>query len=205
MTETPAEAPRSALKRRLLVVPIALLVGLAGLFAYATLYATTTELVLGCLEGGGLLSPDLACTYLEVVRDPDPNEQDPEPSLVASPASAHPQTIFGFTLAGYDSSNPRSVRLVDHFIAKGVDWSKPHDVGLTPLHLAVLSAEEDLVERFVASGASPTARADDPGKSYHGQSVLEFLAAGRRGGPERTPSAETVQVLDRIEKRLTAD
>jgi hypothetical protein len=184
----------------LLAVPVALLMGFVGLFSSAT----TTDLVVGCLEGGGFLSPVVACTYLEVVRDPDPNVPDPEPSAVASPTSAHPQTILGFTLADYDASNPRAGALVDHFIAKGIDWGNPHDVGLTPLHMAVLSADEDLVERFVAAGAVPSARADDPGKPYHGQSVLELLAQLRSGGPEGTPSAGTVEALNRIEKRLTA-
>jgi hypothetical protein len=205
MTQTSPEVPRSPLTRRLLLASIALVLGLVGLFAYAMSFSRTTDLIVGCLEGGGLLSPEVACTYLEVLRDPDPNEQDPEPPLLAAPQSAHPQTLFGFTLAGYEASNARALALVDYFIDKGVDWGKPHDVGLTPLHMAVLAADEALVERFLAAGASATARADDPGKPYHGQSVLEFLAQLRRGGAEGAPSAEGVAALNRMDKLLTTD
>jgi hypothetical protein len=183
---------------------MALLLGLLGLLTYAISSTSTANLVIGCLDGTGILSPVVACTYLQVVRDPDPNMPDPEPGLVASPQSAHPQTILGFTLADYDASNPRAVALIDHFIDKGIDWGKPHDVGLTPLPVAVLCAEEDLVKRFVAAGAAPTARADDPGKPYHGKNVIEFLALLRRGGPDKVPSAKTLEALNRIEKRLTA-
>ncbi len=122
MTQTPPAVPRRSLTHRRLRVSIVLVLGLVGLFAYALSSSRTTDLVSECLLGGGLLPPEVACTYLEVLRDTDPNKRDPEPSLLASPASAHPQTIFGFTLAGYDATNPRAVALVDHFIDKGVDW-----------------------------------------------------------------------------------
>jgi hypothetical protein len=163
----------------------------------------TTDLVLGCVEEEGMLPPMVACTYLQFVRAPDPNAPPPEPRRVAGPRSARPQTVFGFTLAGYAPDNPRAVTLVEHFIDEGVDWSRPHDVGLTPLHLAVLGEQEDLVRRFVEAGASPSARADDPGKPYHGDTVLEFLGRLRRAGGEETSPAEEMPPT-RIEELLNA-
>jgi hypothetical protein len=200
MIEGSTEPPRTLRKRLLvLVMLLALLVGLAGLFSSVP----TTDLVVGCVEEGGILPPIVVCTYLQLVRDPDPNAPPAEPRLVASPRSARPQTIFGFTLAGYAPDNPRAVALVEHFMDKGVDWSRPHDVGLTPLHLAVLGEQEDLVRRFVEAGASPTARADDPGKPYHGDTVLEFMGRLRRADGQGTPPAEELPPT-RIEEILNA-
>ena len=206
MTQTLPKVSRRPQAHRLLLVPFVLLLGLSSVIGWMMASSSTTDLISGCLEEGGFLSPTVVCTYLEVLRNPNPNEHDPEPSLVASPASAHPQTIFGSTLAGYDSTNPRAVALVDHFIDQGVDWGKPHDVGLTPLHMAVLYNDETLTERFLAAGASPTERANDPGRPYHGKSVLEFLAWLRRGGEaEHAPSAKAVAALNRIEMLLTTN
>ena len=161
----------------------------AGLFlAFGLLWlgfssARTTDLIVGCLEGEGALSPVIACAYLQRVRAPDPNLPEADP-LVAGPESAQAQTIFGTALGGYDATNPRAVELLDHLIATGVDWESPHDVGLPPLHIAVRELDADLVARFLAAGASPTVRADDPGKVYHGDTALEFLARTRATAPD---------------------
>ncbi len=70
--------------------------------------------------------------------------------------------------------------------------------------MAVLYNDETLTERFLTAGASPAERADDPGRPYHGKSVLEFLAWLRRGGEaEHAPSAKAVTALNRIEEQLT--
>ena len=100
------------------------------------------------------------CAYLTTIRKPDPNKPLKQ-TLVASPRQ---QTLFGFILAGHQPYNRRSTGLIDYFTANGVDWDRPADGALTPLHLAVLIRSTKLTKKFLIAGANPRTRIIDPGK-----------------------------------------
>ena len=106
------------------------------------------------------LAREYFCTYLTAIRKPDPNK-----SLIQTRvASPRQQTLFGFILAGHQPFNRRSTALIDYFTANGVDWDRPADGALTPLHLAIMVRSTQLTQKFLAAGANPRTTIHEPGK-----------------------------------------
>jgi hypothetical protein len=141
------------------------------------------------------LPASLSCAYLTILRDPDPNQPE---------SGGHGQTLFGFTVAGHQPGNTRSLGLIEHFISRGVAWDKPADRALTPLHLAVLGDSQPLVKRFLAAGANPRVAIADPGKPVHGLDAFDFARFLRTQG-HAEKSEETIKGLLELEKLLCDD
>jgi hypothetical protein len=145
----------------MLVVPVIAWTALLALYG-----AQSSEaLILTCVSEDGRLPQGLACAYLTLVRDPDPN-QDTE--------GRSGQTVFGFTVVGHHQDNVRSAALIKHFMDKGIEWNAVHDAPLTPLHVAVLFSQEALAKSFIEAGASHSRAIEAPGKAIHGMNALDF-------------------------------
>jgi hypothetical protein len=193
MTETKEKPPRNLKRSFVMMVFLVSAVTLFGLFG---LFATATNemLIVTCVGEGGRLSPGFACAYLKQVRDPDPNQP-------VSTSLSQPQTIFGFFLAGYEASNPRSVNLLEHFLGKDIRWDDKHSNAFSPLYLAILDQQETLVKRFLDAGASPQKPIDAPGKRFHGMNTLDFTRLLKAKTNPEDPGG-TAAKLARIEKML---
>ena len=172
----------------ILGLPMVIGLGLFGLYSSLS----NEDLVLACVGEGSRLPPGLACHYLKEVRDPDPNR---------SVAIIRPQTLFGFTLAGHELSNPRSQDLIEYFLSKKIQWNAQHDAGLPPLHVVILFQQPDLVKRFLAAGASAETRINAPMQAFHGLNAIEFAGFLKNKLSEKDKQDE-VGKLTRIEQLL---
>jgi len=155
------------------------------------------ELVLACTTDLIRLPTSMSCSYLTIVRNPDPNVVD---------SNYTDMTIFGFVLNGLDEPDtdvPRAEALLDHFLASEINFDASHDRGQTPLHMAVLAGSETLVKRFLDEGASTAVKAKGPARPggrkwvYDGLTAYEYSAL-LLSHATRRKSVEEIEVQTRI-------
>jgi hypothetical protein len=200
------------MKNTMIKIACMLALLLIGGFAAGFASQSNETLVVTCLDQDAAPDDDatgpfitlpasLFCTYLKSVRNPDPN---------APESTGHPQTLFGFTIAGHftfagrQPGNQRSLDLIEHFIDRGVDWDKPADRALTPLHFAVLERSAPLVKRFLAAGANPRIKMHAPGKPLDGLDAFDFARFLRTHGKGEKSEA-MIKGLLQVEDLLCDD
>ena len=148
------------------------------------------ELVLACTTDLIQLPKGMSCSYLTMIRNPDPNQVD---------TSYTDMTLFGFVVNGLDepdSQVERADALMVHMMENGADLNASHDRGLTALHMAVLAGSESLVKRFIEAGADPSVKAkaaplpDGTKRSYDGLNAYDFSARLLSNAQRRKASAD---------------
>jgi len=177
MSEPAASKPQSPLRRAILVLVVAVTVFTLGAIGFMISVVSSfvpADAVLACTTDSYRVSRALSCWWAKGPADIDPN----------APVFDDEMTVFMFTLNGYGlesgldlaDHNARVLDLLGHW-SDDVDWSLTDQLGLTPLHAAVLHNDPDLVAALLEMGAPEDLTAGDAMDTFAGLTPAEMVEA----------------------------
>ncbi|KIQ06151.1 MULTISPECIES: ankyrin repeat domain-containing protein [Pseudomonas] len=81
-------------------------------------------------------------------------------------------TASAYNIPAYDKQN--TLKLISAFIAHGCSIEEPDSAGMSPVNVAVLLAEPDLLRFMLKAGANPSARISGSRPWANGKNSIEF-------------------------------
>lgn len=164
-------------RRRIILIALATVVvsvlGVAGFFASVLTALGPGEAVLACTTDSYRVTGSVACWWAKGPANIDPNE----PAI-----DGDEMTVFMFTVNGFglesglapDEHDDRVLDLLEHW-SSDVDWTITDQLGLTPLHAAVLHNDPVLVRALLDMGAPEDLVAGDATETFDGLTPAELV------------------------------
>ena len=101
-------------------------------------------------------------------------------------------TASAYNIRAYDKQD--TLNLISAFIAHGCSIEEPDSAGTSPINVAVLLAEPDLLHFILKAGANPSARISESRPWANGKNSIEFAELLNKVSPSEQRK-EIIRIL----------
>ncbi len=101
-------------------------------------------------------------------------------------------TASAYNIPAYDKQN--TLKLISTFLAHGCSIEEPDSAGMSPVNVAVLQAEPDLLRFMLKAGANPSVRISGSRPWANGKNSIEFAEKLNKISPSEQRK-EIIRVL----------
>ncbi len=101
-------------------------------------------------------------------------------------------TASAYNIPAHDKQN--TLKLISTFLAHGCSIEEPDSAGMSPVNVAVLQAEPDLLRFMLKAGASPSVRISGSRPWANGKNSIEFAEKLNKISPSEQRK-EIIRVL----------
>lgn len=101
-------------------------------------------------------------------------------------------TASAYNIPAYDKQN--TLKLISTFLAHGCSVEEPDSAGISPVNVAVLLAEPDLLRFMLKAGANPSVRISRSRHWANGKNSIEFAELLNKKNPSEQRK-EIIRVL----------